>query len=170
MMDCKSSCIVCWVTTLNCQPRTDETFIKTVVWFKNRLYSVCRCRTWMGSLCVWEDHQQAETLDGNWSGFHKQGNSPQSEEHEKIRKVAREHYIQCNFKIIKSISQWQSSHRSPGWSWTELWHCPSPWEHSCGPIRWFGWGEWAGWCGWCRLMPPSFLLANILSEKHCGRH
>lgn len=60
-----------------------------------------RCRTCTGSLCVWEDHQQAETLDGNWSGFHKQGNSPQSEEREEIRKAARQHYIQCNFKIIK---------------------------------------------------------------------
>lgn len=68
-----------------------------------------------------------------------------------------------------SISQSQSSHRSPGWSWTRLWHCPSPWEHSWGPIEWFGWAEWAGWCGWCRQLPPSFPLADKLSEKHCQR-
>lgn len=77
----------------------------------------------------------------------------------------------CVFSVRISsnwcVSQLESSHRSPGWSWTGLWHCLSPWEHSWGPIGWFGWGEWAGWCGWCRLLPPSFPPANILSEKGC---
>lgn len=99
LMDNKSTCVVCWVATLDCQPEIDK--VNTIIWIKYRLSSVCMFLTCMENLCVWEDHPKAENLEGNWSGFHKQGNFPQSEEIQGDQKRGHNAYFLCEFGIIK---------------------------------------------------------------------